>query len=332
MHILLLTFIDFMIILHMKFPRGKPILENTRLEFINIDKLLSASKRERAHRISGYISILYHDMVELILLKEGEPFNAIRISPNVREIVPINEVVEKAKRSNHGILAEYAVDETLLNLIISSVILKPMKADIDLSRVQPKIFLDKLKTTKFNGFIVAKSGIGESFICFNNGDIAGCYVTGSTKQLTGDAILTFLNTPKLTITVFDHVEEVAAKQATPAQFDMFRKIFSSLLQGYAHPLGQTLVLKTVMMAKATVQKEFPFIEQCKIGSDLTITGNFAVDPKILAQGMARWFDLIVESFSTLLGKESEVIAKKVVHDYRFALKSVEFFEYSKLKV
>jgi hypothetical protein len=316
----------------MVFPRGKPILENTRLEFINIDKLLSASKRERAHRISGYISIIYHDMVELILLKEGEPFNAIRIGPNVREIVPINEVVEKAKRSNHGILAEYAVDETLLNLIISSVILKPMKADIDLSRVQPKIFLDKLKTTKFNGFILVRSGVGESFIYFNNGEIAGCYVTGSSKQLEGDAVLAFLSSPKIKISVFDHIEEIAAKQATPAQFDMFRKIFSSLLQGYAHPLGQTLVLKTVMMAKATVQKEFPFIEQCKIGSDLTITGNFAVDPKILAQGMARWFDLIVESFSTLLGKESEAIAKKVVHDYRFALKSLDFFEYSKLKI
>ena len=316
----------------MKFPRGKPILENTRLEFINIDKLLSASKRERAHRISGYISIIYHDVVELILLKEGEPFNAIRVGPNVREIVPINEVVEKAKRSNHGILAEYAIDETLLNLIISSVILKPMKADIDLSRVQPKIFLDKLKATKFSGFILAKSGTGESFIYFDNGEIAGCYITGSSKQLTGDAIYTFLNIPKLKISVFDHIEEIAAKQATPAQFDMFRKIFSSLLQGYAHPLGQTLVLKTVMMAKSTVQKEFPFIEQCKIGPDLSISGNFAVDPKILAQGMARWFDLIFESFSTLLGNESEVIAKKVIHDYRFALKSLDFFEYTKLKI
>jgi hypothetical protein len=87
-----------------------------------------------------------------------------------------------------------------------------------------------------------------------------------------------------------------------------------------------------MMAKSTVQKEFPFIEQCKIAPDLSISGNFAVDPKILAQGMARWFDLIFESFSTLLGKESEVIAKKVIHDYRFALKSLDFFEYSKLKI
>jgi len=108
-----------------KFPKGKAVLENTHLEFINLDKLLSAAKRERAHCISGYISIIYHDMVEIIFLKQGEPFNAARISPKIREIVPISEVVEKARNASYGILAEYATDEILINLIISSIVLKP---------------------------------------------------------------------------------------------------------------------------------------------------------------------------------------------------------------
>ena len=97
-------------------------------------------------------------------------------------------------------------------------------------------------------------------------------------------------------------------------------------------MGQVLVLKTAMIAKATAQKEFPFIEQCKIASDLSISGILVIDPKILAQGMARWFDLILESFSTILGGESEAIARRVLHDYRFALKSLGFFEYTKLKI
>ena len=84
----------------MKFPRGRPLLENARLEFLNLENVLSASKRERAHRISGYISIFYPDTVELIFLKEGEPFNAARISQTERSIVPINEVVEKAKKAS----------------------------------------------------------------------------------------------------------------------------------------------------------------------------------------------------------------------------------------
>ena len=42
----------------MKFPKGRPILENTRLEFINFDNVLSASKKTEiawGHQIRSYI-------------------------------------------------------------------------------------------------------------------------------------------------------------------------------------------------------------------------------------------------------------------------------------
>lgn len=316
----------------MKFPRGRPLLENARLEFLNLENVLSASKRERAHRISGYISIFYPDTIELIFLKEGEPFNAARISQTERKIVPINEVVEKAKKATSGVLSEYATDETLIKLMISSIILKPRKEDIDLSRLQPQIFIDKLKTTKFNGFIWVRAGVEESFIHFENGDIKGIYVAGSAKKLESSEAANVLMKPKINVAIFDHVEELTIVQATPAQVSMYCKIFSSLLKNYAHPVGETVVLKTFELAKSTVEKEFPFIEHFKIEPNLTISGTVVVEPKLCAQGMARWFDIIYESFSTFLGKESEVIAKKVLNDYRFALKSLHFFDYSKLKI
>lgn len=316
----------------MKLPKGRSLLENTRLEFINLDNVLSAPKRKRAHRISGYISIIYPDVVELIFLRQGEPFNAARISRKERKIVSISEVVEKAKNATSGILSEYATDEILINLIISSIVLQPIKANVDFARLQPKIFIDKLKTTEFSGFIWVKSGIEESFIHFNEGNVTNCYVAGSAKKLKDNEIINFLMKPEIKISIFDHIEETTITQATPAQVDMFCKIFSSLLKSYAHPIGEALVLKTIIISKSTVQKEFPFIEQFKVGSDLKVVGRAVVEPKVFAQGMARWFDLIQESFSTFLGKESEVIAKKVLNDYRFALKSLNFFDYTKLKI
>lgn len=317
----------------MKFPRGKLLLENTQLEFINLENVLSASKRERAHRISGYISIVYHDVVELIFLRQGESFNAARVSQKERKIVSISEVVEKAKKSTvSGFISEYATDEILLNLIIASITHKPIKANVSFSTLQPKIFIDKLKTTGFNGFIWIKSGIGESFIHFHEGNITGCYVAGSAKKLTGDEIISFISKPNLDISIFDRVEDTTITQATPAQVNMFCNIFSLLLKSYAHPIGDVLVLRTFISSKSTVQKEFPFIEQFVIESDRSITGTMVVEPRLFAQGMARWFDLIHESFSTFLGKESTVIAKKVLNDYRFALKSLHFFDYTKLKV
>lgn len=316
----------------MKFPKGRPLLENTRLEFINLDNVLSAAKRERAHKISGYISIIYPDVLELIFLKQGEPFNAARISPKERKIIPISEVIEKARSATSGILSEYATDEILINLIISSIILQPIKANVDFSRLQPKIFIDKLKSTQFNGFIWVRSGLDESFIHFEQGQITSNFMAGTAKKMEDNDIVTFLTKPNLKISIFDHIEDTSLIQATPAQVDMFCKIFSSVLKNYAQPIGTALVLKTFKISQATVQKEFPFVEEFKIDADLKLTGKIVVEPKLFAQGMARWFDLLYESFSTFLGKESETIAKKVLGDYRFALKSLNFFDYTKLKI
>lgn len=317
----------------MKFPKGRPILENTRLEFINLDNVLSASKRERAHRISGYISIIYPESEELIFLRQGEPYNAARISQKERRIIAIAEVIEKAKKANSGILSEYATDEILLNLIISSITILPIKADVDLSRLQPKIFIDKLKSTKFDGFIWIRCGLEESFINLVKGEIGGCYVTGTGDKLQDDnEIINILLKPGTTISIFDRVETMTTTQASPAQVEMFCKIFSSLFRSYAQPIGNTMVLKAIMIAKSTAQKDFTFIDEIKIAPDLSVSGKMIIEPKVLSQGMARWFDLIYESFSTLLGKESEVIAKKVLNDYRFALKSLNFFDHTKLKI
>ena len=316
----------------MRLPRGRSIIENTRLEFINLSKVLTASKRERAHRISGYISINYHNAVELIFLNQGEPFNAARITQDSRMIVPINEIVEKAKRAISGSLSEYETDEILLKLIISSITLTPLKSQVDLSRIQPKIFIEKLKNTRFNGFIWMRSGFDESFVYFDNGVIPGCYIAGRVEKGSEEDVYTILTKPETKVAVFDRVEKAIAEQATPAQVEMFCKIFGSLLKSYAHPLGQSLVLRTATSSKNTAQKEFPFIEKFRIESDLSFCGEVVVEPKLFAQGMARMFDLIHESFSTFLGKESEVIARKILTDYRYALKSLQFFDYTKLKI
>ena len=316
----------------MKLPRGRPIIENTRLEFINLANVLSAAKRERAHRISGYIAITYHDILELIFLNQGEAFNAARITQDKREIVPIGEVVEKARKAVIGTLSEYATDEILLKLIISSIVLKPIRSQVDLSRIQPRIFIEKLKSSKFNGFIWLQLGREESFVYFENGAIPACYLAGRADRTLEEEMYPILTKAETKVAIFDRVEKAIAEQATPAQVEMFCKIFTALLKGYAFPLGQSLVLRTAISSMATAQKEFPFIGKFQIESDLSFHGEVVVEPKTFSQGMARMFDLIYESFSTFLGKESEVIARKILTDYRYALKSLQFFNYTKLKI
>ncbi len=317
----------------MKLPKGRAILDNARLEFINFENILHAGKRERAHKVLGYISIIYPETVELIFLKQGEPFNAARIGRHNREIVPIKDVVEKAKKATTGIISYYATDPILLAMIISSIASKPVKENVDSSKIQPKILVEKLKQSKFNGFLWIRHNLDESFIKFEEGSFAACYFSGaSEKEEDENAIWSYLNNSDIKISVFDKIEAAVASQATPSQVEMFLKVFTELHKNFGKTLGVALVLRTSMIARETTKKEFPFLDNFKIGSDLSVTGDVVIDPEALVKGFARWFDLIFESFSTFLGKEATNIIQDALKDYRFALKASKFFNYTKWKI
>ncbi len=317
----------------MKLPKGKAVLDNAQLQFINFDSVLHAGKRERAHRISGYIIIIYPDSVDLIFLSQGEPFNAARISRTNRVLMPIKEVIDKAKKADTGIISSYAVDGSLLEMIITSIGQKPVKADIDISKIQPKILINRLKQSKFNGFLWVRHNLDESFIKFDEGNISGCYISGEAeKEETEDEILNFLGRSNLKISVFDKVQKTLVSQATPSQLDMFIKVFTALHKEFGKTLGAALVLRTSMIAKETSQREFTFLEHFKINSDLSVVGEAMVEPELLIKGFARWLDLIYESFSTFLGKDATKVVQEAIKDYRFALKAAKFFDHTKWKI
>lgn len=317
----------------MRLPKGKAILDDAKLEFINFENVLHAGKRERAHRVVGYISIIHPESVDLIFLQQGEPFNAARLTQSERSVVPIKEVIEKAKKATAGIVSYYATDQALLDMIIASITDKPIKSDVEASRIQPKILIDRLKHSNFSGFLWLRNGREESFMQIHEGQITACYLSGEVGKIEDESvILKYLSNPNLKISVFDKIPKGAAVQATPSQIDMFLKVFTALHKGFGKGLGAALVIRTSMMAKDTSQKEFPFLENFKITPDLSIVGDAMVEPEVLVKGFARWFDIIFESSSTFLGKDAEKVVREALKDFRFALKAARFFDFTKWKI
>jgi hypothetical protein len=39
----------------MRLPKGRPVLQNAKLEYVHFDNILADSKKERASKISGYL-------------------------------------------------------------------------------------------------------------------------------------------------------------------------------------------------------------------------------------------------------------------------------------
>jgi hypothetical protein len=168
---------------------------------------------------------------------------------------------------------------------------------------------------------------------FEEGALVGCFLGGRVgHDPDEERLLELMNTPHVKISVFDHVPKSAVSQATPSQLDMFIKVFTTIHKEFGRTLGTALVMRTSTIAKETTQKEFPFLSNFKINSDLSIGGEALIEPDLLIKGFARWLDLIYESFSTFLGKDATRIVQEAIKDYRFALKAAKFFEHTKWKI
>src|SRR5512137_3076069 len=109
----------------MRFPKGKSSLQNAKLEFVHLDNILADNKKERASKISGYIEIIYPDLVDFLYLKKGEPVNAGRFSRAERKQVPISDVIDRAKKSTTGTVSIYETPDELIDMIMATFTVEP---------------------------------------------------------------------------------------------------------------------------------------------------------------------------------------------------------------
>jgi len=316
----------------MRLPKGVPLLESTKLEFLNFDNVLHAGKRDRKHRVWGYISIIYSDSMDLLFLKNGDPFNAARLTPKSRRIMPIKDVIKRAKETKLGIVSVYAVDEDLIRMILATISSKPIKSDIDGDKIKMNLLIRKLKERSFNGFLHTKRGVEESFIRFQGGTVTGAYIGGSQDKLRDETRISelFSTIPGLKINIYE--QKKSEEQAPPAMTEMFFTIFSNIFQELGKALGDPLVVKTAIKGRASIQKDFPFLGEVKINPDLSVSGEVMVTTEELVSGFAQWLNILIETFTTFLGEEAVNIAKQAISDYRFALKSAGFFKISKITI
>lgn len=324
----------------MKFPKGKPILENTKLGFVNFDRILNAAKLERSYKISAYISIIYPDMVDMILLKAGEPFNAITFSHGKKELAGISETIEKAKKSEFAIVNFYEVPEELINFILISATKKPIFSAVGNTALKKIIknkdsIVAKFHEIKFNGFVELVNDLEHNFFRVSNGEISRCYFSsGPLKNISWDELILFLEKLMKTekeLLIFNGFPYQAAKteiQATPPQVSLFIKAINNTFTLFSDKLGSSIVSETAESSYKRVQEEFNFLQNTSL-EDAKLSGNITTNPDLLVDVFVYWFELIKASFSMIIGEDkTEEIVRESIKEYRFALKAIGFYEKS----
>lgn len=312
----------------MKFPKKKAILENAKIDFVNIDNIITASKKERASKIFGYILIKYPDSNDIILLKEGEPLTAARLTGNLRKIVPIEEAVNKAKTASTGLISVYETAPEIIRMLFSTFKEKPIFRDKDVSEVDIVKLIKKLIELKYSGFFELRKGVFFSYVIFKKGYAKlGFFQDKLAVPLSNEEFLKILlkASEKEGLKITAYKEMVSDdEQATPSAVSLFIKVITELSKKISVVVGDSLAKRTMSMAFDKAGERYDWINQFKV-KGLSVTGTVIVSSKELAKGFSYLVKQMIEFYKPILGDRIDNIVKDSIKDYRFALKNMGFY-------
>jgi hypothetical protein len=319
----------------MRFPKGRSNLQNAKLEFVHLDNILADNKKERASKISGYIEIIYPDLVDFLYLKKGEPVNAGRFSRAERKQVPISDVIERAKKSTTGTVSIYETPDELIDMILATFSVEPKFKNLDMTSVEPDKLFEKLASVKFDGFVEVKRGVDISYLRIKEGLPTAGYFTWKVENIQLDTLKSALKAAAtapgaVLVDGYDKLP-VMAEQASPAQIALFVNALNKVVAEMRNAAGPTVVTKTLSSSKDSASVHYPFLKDFTVGESIAEQEKVLATAEELGKGFAEWMDHFVDSFRMVLGTRLDGIVQGALKDFRFALKSSSFGRHSKLK-
>ncbi len=320
----------------MRLPRGRPLLENTNIDFINFDNILNAGKRERSHKIHGYISIIYPQEVDMIFLALGEPVSALRFKGHSKEQLAITEAIEKVKKADVGIINIYEIPEELVLIINTTLHSKPVFGFKSAAEASPEKLIAKLGVEKINGFLEIKKGPELFFAIIENGiPQRGYFADKLNVKISPSVLVTVLKAVANdgTPVIFSLYNEMPKKieQVTPALNQLFLKSINAVIVEFASSYGPTFAKKGLRLAKSHIDDEFEFMHGYSFES-LEFVGDSIAPKEEFVKAFAEFVNRFLRTYDGICPDDTKKrLFRNALKDFRFALKSANFFNYTIFK-
>ncbi|PIP14092.1 MAG: hypothetical protein COX48_02400 [bacterium (Candidatus Stahlbacteria) CG23_combo_of_CG06-09_8_20_14_all_34_7] len=320
----------------MRFPRGRAILENTNIDFVNFDNILNAGKKERSHKIHGYISIIYSQEVDIIFLSLGEPINAAKFHLAERTSISISDAINKVKKASVGILNIYEVPEELVLMIISTLHLKPVFKLKSVSEISPEKIIEQLSIEKFTGFLEIKKGSEMFYTVIEKGiPTRGYFADKLNVQVSPSLLITILKavandgTPVL-FSLYDELPK-RIEQATPAIVQMILKSTNAIIREFALSYGPTFAKKGLFLAKNHINEEYEFMKDFSL-VNIEVSGDTMAPKDEFVKAFAEFINRFMKTYDIICKDDvKEKVFRQALKDFRFALKSIGYYNYSIFK-
>jgi len=315
----------------MGFPKGMMLLKNAGIQYVHFDNILNQAKKARDGHLTGYVEIKYPERNEYIFFMDGNTVSAALKTENICKECPLEEILKKAKNSPQGTVNIYHIDINLLKMILSIFKERPLFSDKNAEEIDMEFLFNKLGSLNFNGFLSLKKGDNYSFVMFREGKPDLIYPTNKNKQKIDISTLIELLHKEEGMVVSGYKGKELERQASPALIELYLKFLNSMVICFSGVVGSSIIRKTLLPSYENATKLSGLLQNFKIADDLTIRYTpFIGTDKEITKGFALWIDQFSEAIFVVLGRKTDEIIQNCIKDYRFALKSAGFFEYSKL--
>lgn len=315
----------------MSFPKGNFLLKDAAIQFVNFDNILNQSKKAREGHLTGYIEIKYPDSLEYLFLRDGNAVTAAGKKDDKFEEYPLEEVIGKAKKAHQGIVNIYQIEEDLLSIIISLFKEKPLFANLMIENINLDSLFKKLKELNFRGFLALNKKGKYSFVKFRKGKPDLIYPIKKNKRKVNLEILIALLKNEKGMLLSAYKERKLKEQANPALIGLYIKFFNSLIKSFTDVVGHSFIRKTLIPAYENASMSKEILKNFRVADDLSISYKpFIGTDEEITIAFAIWIDQFTDGVFVVLGRKTDGIIYNSIKDYRFALKSAGFFEYSKL--
>jgi len=314
-----------------RFPREQAFLERTRLRYVHFLHLLSDGKRDRASRVPGFVAVFLGQQTDVILLLNGEPANAISLTPQRRSVVPIATVVDRAtQESERGDVGFYGAPEAQLCAMYTTAASEALDMP-DLDLTQPGQLFARFEAEGFDGVLEVREGDGVHYLRFMDGVLRDVFLAEDCRGAPLAERVERLFQPErarqLTAQAYPAVSSLPV-QAAPALVQLYARTVASALEALREPLGQETAVRLFEEARVRACARHGALVGYRLEANGTVKGESASDAETLTDAVAAW---LLEALTTAHRVAKEVdpagLLERVTYENRFALEAQGFFRH-----
>ena len=314
------------------FPHEVAYLSRTKLSYINLPRLLSEGKRDRTARVPGFVVVQLGAVGYLIFVHDGEPFQAVRWTPEAREAVSLPEVLRTVMRAiehgESGWIGYYGAPEEQLRAMLATMLQAPLAEPYPSAHLPPERIFLELEAERFSGVVELLEPPQLHYLCIEGGECRAAFYTPQIHDLpVSDWFAAVLRNgvKGLRIRAFAPLVDLK-RQASPGQINLYRRTLQRLTHRLVTAVGPEGAAKYLRAGRRGVRGAHPAVSAFRLVEGGWALEGAVVTPEELRDAVAAW---IAETLAAAVTEETidpAEMLQEVTRDDRFALTEEGFFD------